>query len=183
MMQRVHRKVNGISTTNRSRVSNGTKLAAGIDGRSPEARRFRDIIHDYEAEFETTSSFDRSLIRDAAFLKIKMEAMQSKHLSGENVHSDEIVRLSNQLRRMLVSLRRKAQAGAPAAPSLHDHLVGAGTDHDNDETEGEALTRDPHMEHRGTTPDLGGRGAAAGSDLDAQSPLPPHSRTEGSDSN
>jgi tetratricopeptide (TPR) repeat protein len=30
-MQRVHRTVNGISTTNRSRVSNGTKLLTGID--------------------------------------------------------------------------------------------------------------------------------------------------------
>lgn len=123
-MQRVHRTVNGISTTNRSRVSNGTKLAVGIDGRSPEARRFRDVIRDYEAEFEAVSSFDRSLIRDAAFLKIKMEAMQAKHLSGEDVDSDEIVRLSGQLRRVLTSLRRKAQAGIPAAPlSLEEQLA------------------------------------------------------------
>jgi hypothetical protein len=49
MMQRVHRTVNGISTTNRSRISNGTKLTVEIDGRSPEARRFRDVIKDVEA--------------------------------------------------------------------------------------------------------------------------------------
>lgn len=128
-MQRVHRTVNGISTTNRSRVSNGTKLAVGIDGRSPEARRFRDVIKDYEAEFEAVSSFDRSLIRDAAFLKIKMEALQAKHLSGGDVASDEIVRLSGQLRRMLTSLRRKAQADTPAAPSIAHHWD---TNHDND---------------------------------------------------
>ena len=59
-MQRVRPTINGISNTNPSRISNGTKLAVGIDGRSPEARRFRDVIRDFEAEFEAVSSFDRS---------------------------------------------------------------------------------------------------------------------------
>jgi hypothetical protein len=64
-----------------------------------------------------------------------MEALQAKHLSGENVDSDEIVRLSNQLRRVLVSLRRKAQASASAAPSTADHWL---SNHDNDDHGGDA---------------------------------------------
>ena len=125
-MQRVHKPITGISTTNRSRVSNGSKLLMGIDGRSTEARRFRDLIRGYEAEFETASDFDKSLIREAAFLVLKTEQIQSAHLQGQYVAIDEIVRLSGQLRRVLIELKRRTAAGQPITPSLHDHLVSAG---------------------------------------------------------
>jgi hypothetical protein len=45
----------------RSRVTNG-RLPAGIDGRSPQARRWRDLVRAYEQEFEATTDFDRGLI-------------------------------------------------------------------------------------------------------------------------
>ena len=37
-MQRLYKQVTGISATNRSRVTNGTQLLLGVDGRSPSAR-------------------------------------------------------------------------------------------------------------------------------------------------
>jgi hypothetical protein len=43
----------------RSRTTNGAQLLIGIDGRSAQARRFRDILRGYQREFEsapTTSS-------------------------------------------------------------------------------------------------------------------------------
>jgi len=43
-MQRLPKPIASISTFNRSRVSNGTLLLQGIDGRSASARRFRDLI-------------------------------------------------------------------------------------------------------------------------------------------
>jgi hypothetical protein len=49
-MQTLHKPVARRSTTNRSAVTNGSKLLVGIDGRSPAARRFRDLIHFYETE-------------------------------------------------------------------------------------------------------------------------------------
>ena len=51
-------------------------------GRAPvaEARRFRDIIRGYEAEFETANDFDGSLIKEAAFLALKAENLQARHL-------------------------------------------------------------------------------------------------------
>lgn len=131
-MQRVRPTVNGISNTNRSRVSNGTKLLAGVDGRSPLARRFRDLIRGYTAEFEVVSDFDKDLIRQAAFLVIKSEDLQTKHLTGGNVDSDEIIRLSGQLRRVLSALRRRAHTTAPAAPSVTEHWAA------NHEDEGAA---------------------------------------------
>lgn len=126
MMQRVRPTVNGISNTNRSRVSNGTKLLAGVDGRSPLARRFRDLILDYEAAFEIASEF-KALIRQAAFLVIKTEDLQAKQLRGADVASDEIVRLSG----VLVSLRRRAEAGEPIAPSVTQHWA-ANHEHEGD---------------------------------------------------
>lgn len=99
------------------------------------ARRFRDIIRGYEAEFETANDFDGSL---AAFLVLKAENLQARHLLGENVDSDEVVRLSGQLRQVLTALRRGSTMDAPAAPSLADQLVEA--NHDNDEHGGEART-------------------------------------------
>lgn len=132
-MQRVHRTVTGISTTNRSRVSNGSKLLPGIDGRSPQARRFRDLILGYTAEFEAANEFDKALIRQAAFLVIKAEDLQAKQLRGEDVDSDEVIRLTGQLRRVLVSLRRRAEAGEPIAPSVSDHWADNHEAHEHSE--------------------------------------------------
>jgi hypothetical protein len=44
-------KVAGRATT-RSKVSNGTLLFANIDGRTSSARRFRDLVQNFEAEFD-----------------------------------------------------------------------------------------------------------------------------------
>ena len=120
-MQLVHKPVIPISATNRSRVSNETLLLEGIDGRSAPARRFRDLIRAYEEEFDVASEADKTLIRSAEFLRLKLEAMQAAQVRGENVDSDEIVRMSGELCRVLGDLKRKAQAQAPTALSLHDH--------------------------------------------------------------
>lgn len=132
-MQRVHRTITGISTTNRSRVSNGTKLLAGVDGRSPLARRFRDIIRSYEAEFEVASDFDKDLIRQAAFLVIRIEDLQSKHLQGHEIKDDDVVRLTGKLQRNLLFLKRRSESSASAAPlSLAEQLAAHQDEHEHD---------------------------------------------------
>ena len=62
--------ITGISATNKSRLTNG-RLPAGVDGRSPQARRFRDLMRGYEAEFEVASEIDRSTLRTAVTLALK----------------------------------------------------------------------------------------------------------------
>jgi hypothetical protein len=112
----------------RSAVTNGTRLflsSAGIDYRSLAARRFRDLIHSYEADFEVVTEADQSLVRTAAMLTIKGEQMQAALVRGENVESDEIVRNAGQLRRILGDLRRKSEAAQTASPSLLEHLAAA----------------------------------------------------------
>ena len=121
----------------RSRVTNGTRLflaAAEIDYRSPKARRFRDLIDAYQREFEVVNESDMNLVRDAAQLTLKCEEMQAAQVRGEHIASDEIVRMSGARRRVLSDLKRRSpNDGTPATPSLHDHLLGARANRDNDE--------------------------------------------------
>ena len=65
-MKRLHKPVTANSSTNRSRVTNGTQLLIGVDSRSPAGRRFRDLMRGYEAEFVVASEQDRGLIRQVA---------------------------------------------------------------------------------------------------------------------
>lgn len=122
-MQRVHKSVATISATNRSRVTNGTRLLVGVDGRSPTARRFRDLVRSYETEFETVTEVDRNLIRQAALLALKSEHLQAAVVRGEPVDTDTLTNLTGQLRRTLADLRRKAEATAPTAPSILESLA------------------------------------------------------------
>jgi hypothetical protein len=68
-MKRLHKPVTANSGTNRSRVTNGGQLLIGVDSRSPAARRFRDLMRGYEAEFVVASEQDRGLIRQVPMPK------------------------------------------------------------------------------------------------------------------
>jgi hypothetical protein len=82
-MQTLHKPVARRSTTNRSAVTNGSKLLVGIDGRSPAARRFRDLIQLYETEVGgVLTEVERGLIRQAAALTIRAEQLQAAIVEG-----------------------------------------------------------------------------------------------------
>jgi hypothetical protein len=105
-------------------VTNGTSLLQGIDGRSASARRFRDLIRGYEAEFNITSKSDKAMIRTAAMLTLKGEEMQAAVVRGERADGDDIVRIAGSVRRVLSNLKRRVDANAPTAqPSLHARLA------------------------------------------------------------
>ena len=56
----------------RSKISNGTRLLANVDGRSAYARRFRDLIVAFEAEVGgTLTELERGLVRQAAAVSLK----------------------------------------------------------------------------------------------------------------
>jgi hypothetical protein len=127
-MQRVRTPIAGISAVNRSRVTNGTTLLAGVDGRSHQARRFRDLVQAYGQEFSVASELDRGLIRQAAMLALKSEQLQAAIVRGEDVDADTITKLAGQQRRALADLRRRATATAPAPISILDHLAASADD-------------------------------------------------------
>jgi hypothetical protein len=106
----------------------------GVDGRSPAARRFRDLVHAYEAEFEVTTELDRGLIRQVALLTLKSEQLQAAVVNGDAVDTDILTNLSGQIRRSLKDLRRKAAESAPApTSSLIEHLAASSDANDEDD--------------------------------------------------
>jgi hypothetical protein len=90
-----------IPANNRSRVGNGSRVLEGIKLQSALGRRYRELIEGYTSEFEIISAVDTDLIRLAAALVIKSEAMTAATIRGEAVSGGDIVRLAGQLNRVL----------------------------------------------------------------------------------
>jgi hypothetical protein len=123
-MQIAHKPVTRSSTTNRSAVTNGSRLLEGIDGRSPTARRFRDLVAAFEAEIGgNLTEAERGLIKQAAALTIRAEQLQADIVNGKPVDSDALIRISSTAKRILGAIGDKAAKRKPAVPSLHDHVA------------------------------------------------------------
>lgn len=117
------------SATNRSAVTNGSRLLDGIDGRSAAARRFRDLVQAFETEIggEQPSELERGLIRQAAALALRAEQLQAAIVRGEAVDDDHLIRLSGEARRLVDVLKAKTAtrkvAGNGQGPSDVGDLV------------------------------------------------------------
>lgn len=98
----------------RSAVSNGTRMFDGVDGRSPGARRFRDLVAAYCTDlgraYEALSEAERNTVRQAATCQLQSEALQGALARGERVDTDQLVRLAN----LSVRLLRSLGLGGPA---------------------------------------------------------------------
>src|SRR5215210_9537872 len=113
------------SPTSRSAVSNLTRFLDGVDGRSANARRFRDLIADFAEPFgglETLGESERVLVKQAAALALRAESMQAAIVNGEAVDHDALIRLSSEARRNLSSIKRRAEK--PKAPAIHKYIAG-----------------------------------------------------------
>jgi hypothetical protein len=123
-MQTARKPIARSSTTNRSAVTNGSKLLVGIDGRSPTARRFRDLVAAFEAEIGgNLTEVERGLVKQAAALTIRAEQLQADIVNGKPVDSDALIRVSSTAKRILGAIGEKAARRKPATPSLHDHVA------------------------------------------------------------
>lgn len=103
--------------TVRSAVSNGTKVLAGVDGRSSTARRFRDLVADLAHDLGLSgplSTAEQGLLRQAAALTLRAEQLQAAVVCGKPVDGDELIRLSGEARRIVASLRKRA----PTSPHV-----------------------------------------------------------------
>jgi hypothetical protein len=114
----------------RSAVSNGTKLLNGVDGRSPTARRFRDLVDAYSQAlgqpFDQHGEATRNTIRQAVSAQLHSEQMQSAIVRGEAVDGDQLVRVSNLSVRLLRSLGLGPSTQVADEPDLADYLAGRG---------------------------------------------------------
>ena len=119
-----HKGFTVVSKTNRSAVSNRSRLLEKVDGRSATARRFRDICRAYEIELGgPVSELERDLIRQAAGLTLRSEQMQAAIVRGEPVDNDQLIRISSTARRVLETISSKAaQRKSIPAVTLADHI-------------------------------------------------------------
>jgi len=116
-MQALQPRIKPASATVRSRVSNRSRILPGVDSRSATARRFRDICRSYEFEAGgDVSEVERDLIRQAAGLVVRGEQMQAALIRGEAV--DELVRISSTAKRLLETIRVKADMRKPSGSDL-----------------------------------------------------------------
>jgi hypothetical protein len=103
--------------TSRSRVTNGGKLIAGVDGRSADARRFRDLAMSFADDAggaAVLTEAQRALVKQAATLTIQSERLQSAMLQGEAVDVGHQLGIANTLARTLARLGRVARYASSA---------------------------------------------------------------------
>jgi len=103
------------SLTNRSRVTNGTRLLEGVDGRSAEARRYRDLCMSFADDCGGAASLteaQRSLVRQCAMLAVQSEKHQAAMIRGEDVNVEQQTRVANSLSRTLSRLGVRKRASA-----------------------------------------------------------------------
>lgn len=108
----------------RSAITNGSKLLAGVSGRSAWVRRLKDLIAEHTVDLggsDQASSAERSLIRRAATIVVELEFLEARFATAGNGAKPEDLDLyfrgSNNLRRLLlaVGLQRRARDVTPDA--------------------------------------------------------------------
>ncbi len=99
----------------------------GLDFRTPEGRRYREIADAVFAEYEGE---DPIRLRELAGLKLTLEQVQALTIRGDRKALEDLVRLSNLITRRENEIKDRARA-APrrdATPSLADiaarHRIG-----------------------------------------------------------
>lgn len=104
-MTDVHAPLKTAPLTNRSAITNGTVLLEGVDGRSREGRRYRDLLDAFIAEFGAATEAEIALCRRAARLSTHLEQEDAQAIRGEVSDVAASVTATNALRRVLSDLR------------------------------------------------------------------------------
>jgi hypothetical protein len=107
---------------NRSRVTNGSKLVAGVDGRTKTARRYKDLVASFSADLGTLNEGQRAIVAQAAALTVQSERLNGAMLRGEMADIEQIVRCANVLSRSLKQIRAWASA-KPKTTMMADYLA------------------------------------------------------------
>ena len=109
----------------RSRITNGTTLLPGIDGRGAWARRLRDVLSAHVSDLggaDNISEAERSLLRRASILTVELEGLEYRFASSDGSEAellDLYARVASSLRRILesVGLQRRARDVTPSLAS------------------------------------------------------------------
>jgi hypothetical protein len=105
-----HAAVPRVSTTNRSRITNGSAILEGIDGRSAPARRFRDVLAEIVNDLggaDRLSEGQRQLARRCSMLSVECEKIESEGVQGKPIDLDAYGALTDRLGRAFQRLGLK----------------------------------------------------------------------------
>ncbi|SEE09125.1 hypothetical protein SAMN05519104_5181 [Rhizobiales bacterium GAS188] len=120
------------SRTNRSKVTNGTRMLAGIDGRSEQGRRYRDLMRSFASDIGGLQSLNESemaMVRQAAALTAQSERMQADVVNDAGVDAEQLTRLLNSQKRALGALETiKRRRLAQLAPRSLSEALRAASD-------------------------------------------------------
>lgn len=98
------------SSEKRSRVSTGKILLHGIDGRTREARRYRDVLDGLVVQFDIIDEFDLALARRYASMSVLSEVQEAKQARGEFADTERMIRAANTQRRIRNALEASYKA-------------------------------------------------------------------------
>jgi hypothetical protein len=82
----------------RARVSNHRDLLPGLDGRSPSARRFRDLVNAFIADMgglDQCSEIKLGLLRRLASVTVQVEMLEARMVNGEVVDISTLCQLAS----------------------------------------------------------------------------------------
>jgi hypothetical protein len=97
------------SPRQRSQVTNGKRMFVDGNGRSPWARRWRDLceLHAWDlcgGDLNSLSEAKRSLIKRAATIEIELEALEGKLSEGKEADLGTYAMAAGHLKRILETL-------------------------------------------------------------------------------
>jgi hypothetical protein len=110
----------------RSRVSNGSALLPGVDGRSTWVRRLRDLIALHLGDLggdDAVSEAERSIIRRVSTLTVELERMELGFALAGAALPDQLdlyQRTANSLRRLLEAVGLQRRPRDVSVPTLAD---------------------------------------------------------------
>ena len=104
-----------IISRTRDKVSNGRLASRDVDLRSTAGRRFSFLVQSYSDELgDVLTEPELALVKQVASLQLKIEQMQGLIIGGADVDADAVIRLSSEHRRLLATLKGKADRAKPA---------------------------------------------------------------------
>ena len=112
----------------RSRVTNGSAILPGVDGRSVWARHFRDLMGLHLSDLggdALVSEAERSIVRRVSALEVELERLELRFAtSGEASAADLDLyqRASNTMRRHLETLGLQRRQKDTITPNLRDYV-------------------------------------------------------------
>jgi hypothetical protein len=114
-----------------SRVTNGSALLPGVDGRSPWVRRAKDIIAAHTSDLggiDNCSAAEYSLVRRAATLTVELERMEVRFATAGAADVEDLEtyqRCANSLRRLLEAIGLQRRARDVTTPSIAEYISRA----------------------------------------------------------